>query len=93
MSVCFFLPTLLGAQPPNYPKDYNRVETWGNLLDRFVWMFVHLTQKKVVGTARCLIPALNSTNRALLHCIRYRLCLLPEPGVTCSYANLWNMES
>jgi len=67
--------------------------TWGNLLDRFVWMFVHLTQKKVVGTARCLIPTLNSINRALLHCIRYRLCLLPEPGVTCSYANLWNMES
>jgi len=88
LSVCFFLPTLLGAQPPNYPKDYNRVETWGNLLDRFVWMFVHLTQKKVVGTARCLIPTLNSINRALLHCILYRLCLLPEPGVTCSYANI-----
>jgi len=76
------LPTLLGAQPPNYPKDYNRVETWGNLLDRFVWMFVHLTQKKVVGTARCMIPTLKPSCTASdidSACFRSLVLLAPMP--------------
>ena len=56
--------------------------TWGNLLDRFVWMFVHLTQKKVVGTARCMIPTLKPSCTASdidSACFRSLVLLAPMP--------------